>query len=235
MPKDKIMLAEGRWMVVVFYACIPCNAELGATENLDNEWVVRLSGGPRVAQKLADEMGYKYQGSVTGFKDTYIFTQTFHPSHQKRAFARQTRELNEDKRVSWAEQQHVKSRQKRHITIPVGAFIRTKRNNHIPTGDHASNRLDRTFNDELWSQEWYLQDTRTRADLPKLDLNVLPVYRAGITGNGVRVTILDDGIEYLHEDLKDNYDPDISWDCNENDADPTPRYDTHRRNSHGTR
>lgn len=30
-------------------------------------------------------------------------------------------------------------------------------------------------------------------------------------------------------------DPDISWDCNENDADPSPRYDAHRRNSHGTR
>lgn len=49
------------------------------------------------------------------------------------------------------------------------------------------------------------QDTRTRRDLPKLDLNVLPVYRAGITGKGVRVTILDDGIEYTHDDLKNNY------------------------------
>lgn len=30
-------------------------------------------------------------------------------------------------------------------------------------------------------------------------------------------------------------DPDISWDCNENDSDPYPRYEKKRRNSHGTR
>lgn len=88
------------------------------------------------------------------------------------------------------------------------------------------------FNDELWDQQWYLvqmfyfsfrfqtgtfffclllnlfflqQDTRTQTHLPKLDLHVLPVYDLGITGYGIRVLILDDGIEYTHEDLRDNY------------------------------
>ena len=41
--------------------------------------------------------------------------------------------------------------------------------------------------------------------MPKLDLHVLPVYDLGITGKGVRVLILDDGIEYIHEDLWENY------------------------------
>lgn len=49
------------------------------------------------------------------------------------------------------------------------------------------------------------QDTRTRSELPKLDLNVLEVYKEGITGKGIRVLILDDGIEYTHDDLKNNY------------------------------
>jgi hypothetical protein len=49
------------------------------------------------------------------------------------------------------------------------------------------------------------QDTRTRPDLPKLDLHVLPLYKLGVTGRGVRVVVLDDGIEYTHDDLKDNY------------------------------
>ena len=49
------------------------------------------------------------------------------------------------------------------------------------------------------------QDTRTRPDLPKLDLHVLPLYSMGVTGRGVRVVVLDDGIEYTHEDLKNNY------------------------------
>ncbi|KAJ8914185.1 hypothetical protein NQ315_015958 [Exocentrus adspersus] len=95
--------------------------------------------------------------------------------------------------------------------------------------------VDKTFNDELWSQQWYLRDTRTRYDLPKLDLNVIPVYDAGISGKGVRISILDDGIEYTHDDLKDNYDPEISWDCNEDDDDPLPRYEITKSNSHGTR
>lgn len=41
--------------------------------------------------------------------------------------------------------------------------------------------------------------------MPKLDLNVLPVYKDGITGKGVRVSILDDGLEHTHEDLLTNY------------------------------
>lgn len=49
------------------------------------------------------------------------------------------------------------------------------------------------------------QDTRTRSDLPKLDLHVLPLYRLGVTGRGVRVAVLDDGIEYTHDDLRENY------------------------------
>lgn len=61
------------------------------------------------------------------------------------------------------------------------------------------------FNDELWSQQWYVQDTRTRPGLPKLDLNVLPVWDRGITGAGIRVAVLDDGIEHTHDDLRQNY------------------------------
>ena len=36
-------------------------------------------------------------------------------------------------------------------------------------------------------------------------MNVLPAWRKGITGTGVVVTILDDGIERDHPDLKKNY------------------------------
>ncbi|KAJ1521904.1 hypothetical protein ONE63_002240 [Megalurothrips usitatus] len=93
----------------------------------------------------------------------------------------------------------------------------------------------RLFNDELWSKQWYLMDTRTRLDLPKLDLHVLPVYCRGITGRGVRVTVLDDGVETNHEDLRDNYDPEISYDVDDGDRDPSPRYDPNASNAHGTR
>ncbi|XP_050679377.1 neuroendocrine convertase 1-like isoform X2 [Leptidea sinapis] len=82
---------------------------------------------------------------------------------------------------------------------------------------------------------WLEQDTRTDRMLPRLDLNVLPVYAMGFNGQGVRVSILDDGIEHNHTDLRDNYDAEISWDSNDRDSDPYPRPDQMRSNSHGTR
>ncbi|KAH0548887.1 hypothetical protein KQX54_003949, partial [Cotesia glomerata] len=80
------------------------------------------------------------------------------------------------------------------------------------------------------------QDTRSSKELPKLDLNVVPLYHQGITGRGIRVAVLDDGLEYTHDDLKNNYDPLISYDVNARDNDPIPRYDaTVDVNAHGTR
>ena len=36
-------------------------------------------------------------------------------------------------------------------------------------------------------------------------MNVQGAWRKGVTGKGVVITILDDGIEKTHDDLKDNY------------------------------
>uniref|UniRef100_A0A1I8FBV3 Homeobox domain-containing protein n=1 Tax=Macrostomum lignano TaxID=282301 RepID=A0A1I8FBV3_9PLAT len=55
------------------------------------------------------------------------------------------------------------------------------------------------------------------------DLDVRSVWSMGYSGKGLVVSILDDGIEHWHSDLKDNYDPDASYDINGHDADPAPR------------
>jgi len=47
------------------------------------------------------------------------------------------------------------------------------------------------------------------------------------------VTILDDGVERSHPDLQANYDPLASFDVNQGDNDPTPRYDLIDSNRHG--
>ncbi|KAG8430701.1 hypothetical protein GDO86_020116, partial [Hymenochirus boettgeri] len=92
------------------------------------------------------------------------------------------------------------------------------------------------FNDPLWNQQWYLQDTRANSSLPKLDLHVIPVWKRGLTGKGVVVTVLDDGLEWNHTDILANYDPDASYDFNDDDNDPFPRYDfTNENRFHGTR
>uniref|UniRef100_A0A8C1HTX5 Neuroendocrine convertase 1 n=1 Tax=Cyprinus carpio carpio TaxID=630221 RepID=A0A8C1HTX5_CYPCA len=81
----------------------------------------------------------------------------------------------------------------------------------------------------------FKQDTRTSSSLPKLDLHVIPVWKKGITGKGVVITVLDDGLEWNHTDIYPNYDPAASYDFNANDPDPFPRYDSTNENKHGTR
>ncbi|XP_069502806.1 proprotein convertase subtilisin/kexin type 4 [Ambystoma mexicanum] len=83
--------------------------------------------------------------------------------------------------------------------------------------------------DPLFHNQWYMNNDV----LP--DLNVLTAWNIGYTGKGVVVTILDDGIEKDHPDIMANYDPWASYDFNDNDPDPQPRYDPSDENRHGTR
>uniref|UniRef100_A0A671KSF7 Furin-1-like n=1 Tax=Sinocyclocheilus anshuiensis TaxID=1608454 RepID=A0A671KSF7_9TELE len=81
--------------------------------------------------------------------------------------------------------------------------------------------------DPKFAQQWYLVNRR--------DLNVKEAWKQGFTGQGVVVSILDDGIEKKHPDLIQNYDPDASYDVNDGDPDPQPRYTQLNDNRHGTR
>lgn len=89
--------------------------------------------------------------------------------------------------------------------------------------------------DPLWDSEWYIKNTGQNDGTPGLDLNVTHVWEMGITGKGVTVAILDDGVDYLHPDLAPNYDPKSSWDFSGNDPYPFPRWTSNGFNSHGTR
>ncbi|KAG7206694.1 hypothetical protein KM043_000369 [Ampulex compressa] len=216
-------------------------------EDHREEWVVRVEGGWQVASLLALQSGYKQLNSVLGFKDTYIWLKDDKRNQEKRGGPRLTKALNSSAKIVWADRQKIVERHKRDRFSSTyleseRPLIREKR---LRPGsyDTAWNTIDfgrfqdskPMFNDELWDQEWYLQDTRTSKDLPKLDLNVLPLYRLGVTGRGVRVAVLDDGLEYTHDDLRTNYDPDISYDVNDADNDPLPRYEISGMNGHGTR
>ncbi|KAH0949128.1 hypothetical protein HN011_011250, partial [Eciton burchellii] len=215
------------------------------------EWVVRIQGGSQVASLLAAQSGYRHHGPVLGFKDTYIWLKDNNPSQKKRGNLRLTKALNANSKIVWADQQTTVRRFKRdyvsladlesekpltrekRLQFDVYGAVSNAVNN--AEGDYKTAHGTRMFNDELWGQEWYLQDTRTNKALPKLDLNVLPLYRLGITGRGIRIAVLDDGLEYTHDDLRNNYDAAISYDINEGDYDPFPRYDKLGMNGHGTR
>lgn len=55
-----------------------------------------------------------------------------------------------------------------------------------------------------------------------MDINVTGVWSRNITGHGVTVAVVDDGVEWANPDLRDNYNSAGSWDLNSDDPDPTP-------------
>uniref|UniRef100_A0AAY4BVU8 P/Homo B domain-containing protein n=1 Tax=Denticeps clupeoides TaxID=299321 RepID=A0AAY4BVU8_9TELE len=82
--------------------------------------------------------------------------------------------------------------------------------------------------DPKFAQQWYLLHREHH-------IITQTSWEQGFTGKGVVVSILDDGIEKNHPDLINNYDPDASYDVNDGDPDPQPRYTQVNDNRHGTR
>lgn len=61
--------------------------------------------------------------------------------------------------------------------------------------------------------QWYLKNTGTlRNAVAGADLNVLPVHeKLGLRGQGIRVAVVDDGVELTHDDLLANVLPGASY------------------------
>ena len=66
----------------------------------------------------------------------------------------------------------------------------------------ADTRLlnDPLISDTLYACQWHLNNHN------ETDINVEPVWEEGIKGEGINVAVVDDGMYYSHEDLKDNVD-----------------------------
>lgn len=124
---------------------------------------------------------------------------------------------------------------KRSLSEHRGAHIRLHREPQVSWAEQqvVKRRKKRDIYSEpidpKFAQQWYLYNSNHR------DLNVKEAWKQGVTGQGVVVSILDDGIEMNHPDLERNYDPDASYDVNDGDPDPQPRYTQLNDNRHGTR
>jgi subtilisin family serine protease/subtilisin-like proprotein convertase family protein len=77
-------------------------------------------------------------------------------------------------------------------------------------------------NDPLVSSQWHLKNSG--ATTVGTDLNVESAWNfpaaVGVRGAGVRIGVVDDGIDHQHEDLAPNYDGASGWDWNGNDSNP---------------
>jgi len=89
--------------------------------------------------------------------------------------------------------------------------------------------------DPLFPFQWYLKNTGQNGGKVRLDLNVEAAWAQGVTGKNVTTAIMDDGVDYMHPDLFNNYNARASYDFSSNDPYPFPRYTDDWFNSHGTR
>jgi subtilisin-like proprotein convertase family protein len=87
-------------------------------------------------------------------------------------------------------------------------------------------------NDPYFPLQWHLQAGGKNAGKPGTDVRVTPVWELGLTGQGVRIAIVDDGLDLTHPDLLVDTDNDYDWNDSPPDGDPTP--DAFNEDYHGT-
>jgi subtilisin-like proprotein convertase family protein len=84
-------------------------------------------------------------------------------------------------------------------------------------------------NDPSFSSQWHLLNTGQGAGTSGEDANVTGAWDSA-TGNGVLISVVDDGVDHQHSDLSPNYLTSIDYDYCGNDGDPTPT----SNDGHGT-
>lgn len=82
--------------------------------------------------------------------------------------------------------------------------------------------------DPIFNRQWHLFNPVQ----PGHDINVTGAWEQDVTGKGVSICVIDDGLDLDSKDLKDNFFPEGSWDFNNPGPYPRPRLADDR---HGTR
>lgn len=104
------------------------------------------------------------------------------------------------------------------------------------TGVSASYACQTGSTEPLYRYQWALKLAGSyfsafSTTLGGSDLNVEDAHQSGVKGQGVRVLVLDDGLEVTHEDLVANVDLDMSHNFSNGNNNPTP---TGSSDAHGT-
>jgi subtilisin family serine protease len=109
------------------------------------------------------------------------------------------------------------------------------------TADKADTSNTADTNDPLTPYQWHLKNVGQTAfskiaGVPGIDLDVMPAYDTGLSGNGVKVMVVDSGTEIEHEDLAANIIHSMLHNFGADAAnadDPTPTSST-LTDAHGT-
>ncbi|XP_060062833.1 neuroendocrine convertase 2-like [Ylistrum balloti] len=232
-------------LLVCLFSPTSCSKEDVTT----NHWLVELHHdvGPEAAMEVAKRTGFTYVAPMLGSPREFHFIHNAVPNIRMRRSVLHTRLLKSHPMVKRAVQQLGYVRAKRGFKplkgVPISDIKLTAPDiehfllNHDLTAEDITEdgSSAQTPNDPLFAKEWYLKNTGQSGGILGLDLNVEAAWAMGYTGKEITTAIMDDGIDYLHEDLKHNYNAKASYDFSSNDPYPYPRYTDTWFNSHGTR
>lgn len=211
-------LALNLWLIcVIFVTKSTCNV-------LTNSFLVEFHHGVDrlFADQIAHRNGFINKGTVSGSNQHYHFI------HKRSPYIRTRRDtsihrsiISKENLVKRVEQQY--------------GYKRIKRG--YRTFDDFKQQFPnyKTPNDPYFKNQWYLRNTGQANGKPRLDLNVEEAWALGFTGKNVTTAIMDDGVDYTHPDLMNNFNHEASYDFSSNDPFPYPRYTEDWFNSHGTR
>ena len=85
----------------------------------------------------------------------------------------------------------------------------------------TSSLVTRQITDPLFPDQWHLENTGQRGGTAGEDVNILPIWDAGITGDGVVVASVDDGVWIDSPDLGLNLNSALHYDFVDDDSDPS--------------
>ena len=159
------------------------------------------------AKKEIEDLGYIFKGNIAGLPGYYLVGKTL----EKRSLEEHEieTELNDSSRVAWFEKQVGKKRERR--------------------------ALSSQFNDIGYATSWHLNKDNLKPGsiIKAVDINVLPVWNKKLFGNGIRITVVDDGIDFRHPDILESFDADASRDILLDVPDVSPKNE--QLDHHGTR
>ncbi|XP_030250288.1 neuroendocrine convertase 2-like isoform X2 [Sparus aurata] len=198
-------------------------------------YAVHMDGGIGAARTLAEQHRLEFIQRVGSLKGLYTL---------RDSRGRPDRATFEDRLASAAgvhrvQRQHAHYRDKRAPAkgLDHSSAHGSQRRQFATDRQSEENKSDQslTFNDPLWPMQWELF-SQGKYNSGGFDLNVMPVWSNNITGNGVVVTIIDDGVDHANKDLEKNFEALASFDLVASHGlshDPMPVRD--EENSHGTR
>lgn len=201
-------------------------------ETFGARWVALLERNTN-PHDFAEDHHFEYVGPLTFDHNYHIFQVPDGSDSRSRAESifLPTQKRSDDP-VIWGEEQVKKrrfSRAKpyyygsRTVTHLPGLWKHLINQPNSPTSP-TSQKIVVSDSDPLYGSAWHLHGQSPSS----IDVDLVTNYTGG---SGVRIVIVDDGLEHTHPEIRDNYDAQSSYNFNGGDVrDPTPK----SSDGHGT-